>query len=296
LRFDLKFVDITDIAKGCGFSVFQSAAEAGGVVKALRVPGGAEFSRSDIDKFTEVAKIYKAKGLAYIFVEAEGVRSPISKFFSEEEMKEIVDRSGALVGDVVFFAADEFDIACASLGNVRLAVAEKLGLRDESVFAFCWVTDFPMFEHDDDMGFQAKHHPFTAPKLLEAMENDPENALAKAYDIVLNGVEIGGGSIRIHDRAMQKRVFDVLGISGDDAQRRFGHMLEAFEFGAPPHGGIAWGIDRLVMIFANEPNIREVIAFPKDQKAKDLMLGAPSPMPEAQLEELSIKIDLKEIE
>lgn len=294
VRFDMPFVDVSDIAEGCEFSVFNGAVNAGGVVKALRVEGGAQFTRKEIDQFTEVAKIYKAKGLAYIFVEEEGVRSPIAKFFKDEEMKEIVERSGAKVGDIVFFAADEFEIACESLGYVRLAVAEKLGLRDPNLFAFCWVTDFPMFEHDDDMGFQAMHHPFTSPKRIEDMENNPEKALAKAYDVVLNGSEIGGGSIRIHDRAMQKRVFDVLGISDEDAERRFGHMLNAFEYGAPPHGGIAWGIDRLVMIFANEPNIREVIAFPKDQKAKDLMLGAPSEMPTAQLDELSIKVDVPE--
>lgn len=294
LRFEMKFADITDIAEKCEFSVFKGAVDGGGVVKALRVPGGAKFSRGEIDQFTEVAKIYKAKGLAYLFMEEDGVKSPIAKFFKDEEMAEIVARSGAVVGDAVFFAADEFEIACNSLGQVRLTIGEKLGLRDPEVFAFCWVMDFPMFEHDDDMGFQAKHHPFTSPKVIEDMETAPEKALAKAYDIVLNGNEIGGGSIRIHDRAMQKRVFDVLGISDEDANRRFGHMLEAFEYGAPPHGGIAWGIDRLVMIFAGEPNIREVIAFPKDQKAKDLMLGAPTPMPDAQLDELSIKVALKE--
>ena len=296
LRFDLKFTDITDIAEDCGFSVFKSAVAGGGIVKALRIPGGSQFSRGDIDKFTDVAKIYKAKGLAYIFVEEEGVRSPIAKFFSDDEMNEIVERTEAEVGDIVFFAADEFHIACESLGYVRLAVADKLGLRDENVFAFCWVTDFPMFENDDDMGFQAMHHPFTAPKQVEDMKSDPNNALAKAYDIILNGVEIGGGSIRIHNRDMQKKVFEVLGISDEDAHKRFGHMLDAFEYGAPPHGGIAWGIDRLVMIFANEPNIREVIAFPKDQKAKDLMLGAPSIMSDEQLEELCLKVDIKDDE
>jgi len=294
IRFDMAFVDISDIAEKCEFSVFSSAVKNAGVVKALRVEGGAKFSRNEIDKFTDVAKIYKAKGLAYIFVEEEGVRSPIAKFFKDEEMNEIVERSGAKVGDIVFFAADTFDIACDSLGHVRLAVADKLGLRDDNVFSFCWVTDFPMFEHDDDMGFQAVHHPFTAPNRIEDMESDPENALAKAYDIILNGNEIGGGSIRIHDQDMQKRVFEVLGFSPEDTKARFGHMLEAFEYGAPPHGGIAWGIDRLIMLFAGEPNIREVIAFPKDQKAKDLMLGAPSPMPDSQLEELSIKIDVQE--
>ncbi len=192
----------------------------------------------------------------------------------------------------MFFSADKFEIACQSLGYVRIDVAKRMGLIDPDLFAFCWVTDFPMFERDEETGqMGAMHHPFTSPKRLEDMETSPETALAKAYDIVLNGSEIGGGSIRIHDRKMQKRVFDVLGISDEDAERRFGHMLEAFEYGAPPHGGIAWGIDRLVMIFANEPNIREVIAFPKDQKAKDLMLGAPSEVATDQLTELGIKIN-----
>ncbi|MBU0661447.1 aspartate--tRNA ligase [Patescibacteria group bacterium] len=294
IRFDLPLVDISEKVKDSEFSVFKSAVEQGGVVKALCVKGGAQFSRKDIDRLTDVAKIYKAKGLAYLFVEEAGVRSPIAKFFSEEELQVIIKESGAEVGDIVLFAADTWDIACDALGHVRLAVADQLGLRDDSVFALCWVTDFPMFEHDETMGFQAKHHPFTSPKNIEDMETSPEKALAKAYDMVLNGNEIGGGSIRIHDKGMQKRVFDVLGISDEQAQARFGHMLEAFEYGAPPHGGIAWGIDRLVMLFAGEPNIREVIAFPKDQKAKDLMLGAPSVMPHEQLQELSIAIDIKE--
>ncbi len=292
LRFDLPFTDITDVAGGCEFSVFKSAVEAGGVVKALRVEGGAKFTRKDIEDLTEIAKIYKAKGLAYVIVEEGELRSPIVKFFKEEELKTILERTGAKTGDIVFFSADKFEIACQSLGYVRIDVAKRMGLIDPDLFAFCWVTDFPMFERDEETGqMGAMHHPFTSPKRLEDMETSPETALAKAYDIVLNGSEIGGGSIRIHDRKMQKRVFDVLGISDEDAERRFGHMLEAFEYGAPPHGGIAWGIDRLVMIFANEPNIREVIAFPKDQKAKDLMLGAPSEVATDQLTELGIKIN-----
>ena len=297
LRFDMEFTDVTDIAKGCDFSVFKSVAESGGIVKALRVEGGGKFTRKEIDELTEVAKIYKAKGLAYIIVEKDELRSPIVKFFKEEEMNEIMSRTGAKEGDIIFFAADKFHIACESLGYVRLAVAKKLDMIDPDLFAYCWVIDFPMFEKDEETGgLAAVHHPFTAPKDIKEFEENPETSVANAYDVALNGNEIGGGSIRIHDEKTQKKVFSVLGISDEDASQRFGHMLEAFQFGAPPHGGIAWGIDRIVMLFANEPNIREVIAFPKDQKAKDLMLGAPSAMPDKQLEELCIKVDIEEEE
>ncbi|MBI5754380.1 aspartate--tRNA ligase [Candidatus Peregrinibacteria bacterium] len=294
LRFEMPMVDVSEVAQKCEFSVFKSAVESGGCVKALKVHGGAKFTRKEIDEFTEIAKIYEARGLAYIVVEEGNIKSPIVKYFKEDEMKKILELTGAKVGDIVFFAADKFKIACEALGHVRLAVAEKLKLPDPNLFAFCWVIDFPMFEENEETGkLDAVHHPFTAPKKFEDLEKSPEKALAKAYDIVLNGTEIGGGSIRIHDRKVQKRIFDILGISDEDAERRFGHMLEAFQFGAPPHGGIAWGLDRLVMIFADEPNIREVIAFPKDSRAKDLMLGAPSEMPNEQLAELHVKIDIK---
>jgi len=295
LRFDLPFSDISDIASTCDFSVFKSAVEGGGVVKALRVPGAATFTRKQIDEFTEIARIYRAKGLAYIIMDKEGPRSPVLKFFKDEETAAIIERCNAQSGDIIFFSADSFEIACESLGYVRLAVANELKMIDEDLFAFCWVKDFPMFEHDEESGrLDAVHHPFTAPHSYEDIEKSPKTALAKAYDIALNGNEIAGGSIRIHEQKVQKKVFDILEITDEDAEQRFGHMLEAFEYGAPPHGGIAWGLDRLVMIFADEPNIREVIAFPKDQKAKDLMLGAPSPMPKEQLEELHIKVDIKD--
>ena len=291
LRFDMPIVDISDVAKECEFGIFKSVATTGGVVKALCVSGGAKFTRKEIDEFTEVAKIYRAKGLAYIVVEKDGLKSPIVKYFKENELKEILKRCGAKEGDIVFFTADKFKTACESLGHVRLAIGAKLGLIDPKLFAFCWITDFPMFEQNEETGkLDAVHHPFTSPNNFEDLDKNPGDSLAKAYDIVLNGSEIGGGSIRIHDRKIQKKIFDILGISDEDAERRFGHMLEAFQYGAPPHGGIAWGLDRLVMIFANEPNIREVIAFPKDSKAKDLMLGAPSEMPKEQLKELHVKI------
>lgn len=294
LRFEMPMLDISEVAEKCDFSVFKSAVAGGGCVKALRVDGGAKFTRKEIDEFTEIAKIYRAKGLAYIVVEEGNIKSPIVKYFKEQEMKRILELTEAKVGDIVFFAADKFKIACEALGHVRLAVGAKMGLMKPDLFAFCWVVDFPMFEENEETGkLDAVHHPFTAPKHFEDLKN-PKNALAKAYDIVLNGSEVGGGSIRIHDGKVQKRIFDILGISDEDAERRFGHLLEAFQFGAPPHGGIAWGLDRLVMILADEPNIREVIAFPKDSKAKDLMLGAPSEMPREQLAELHVKIDIKE--
>lgn len=290
LRFDLPLSDITDIVSGCDFKVFSGVVKDGGVVKALRVEGGAKFTRKEIDELEETAKIFGAKGLAYIIVvENNELKSPIVKFFKKEELDQIIDRCQAKTGDIIFLCADKFKTACDSLGHVRLSIAEKLDLIDENLFAFCWVKDFPMFEYDDNKNLSAVHHPFTAPKNPEDLEKDPEKALAIAYDVVLNGVEVGGGSIRIHNEKMQEKVFDILNISKEDAQRRFGHILRAFQYGAPPHGGIAWGLDRLVMILANEPNIREVIAFPKDQKARDLMLGAPSEMPSEQVEELHIK-------
>ncbi|MBD3360538.1 aspartate--tRNA ligase [Candidatus Peregrinibacteria bacterium] len=291
IRYGLQLSDITDIAKNCEFGVFKNAVENGGVVKALRVENGAKYTRREIDEFEEIARIYGAKGLAYIVIENGERKSAITKFFKSEELDLIIKKCKAKDGDIIFFSADKFKIACESLGHVRIAIANKSNLIDDNILAFCWVKNFPMFEYDEEEGrLEAVHHPFTAPVNSSHLEADPEAALAKAYDIVLNGVEIGGGSIRIHSEKVQKKVFDILKISEIEAERRFGHMLRAFKYGAPPHGGIAWGLDRLIMIFAGEPNIREVIAFPKDQKAKDLMLGAPSRMPEQQIEELHIKV------
>jgi aspartyl-tRNA synthetase len=302
LRYELEFTDVTEECKGCGFGVFAGAVDAGGVVKALSIPGGAKLSRKEIEALTEVAKIYGAKGLAWIKIAEDGKLEgvPVAKI-GEELAGKIVAKAKAKPGDIILFAADSWSIACNSLGAVRIEAAKKLGFLTgkENEFAFCWITEFPMFELDKETGeVSAMHHPFTRPKNLAEFEKmfanqKDESAVtsvkAEAYDIVLNGYEIGGGSIRIHERDLQSKIFQVLKVSEEDAQRRFGHILKAFSFGAPPHGGIAWGLDRIAMIFAGEPNIREVIAFPKTNKAEDLMLGAPDVIPEKLLAESNIK-------
>lgn len=293
LRFGMEIQDVSDLVSNSEFQVFTGAIKNGGVVKALRVEGGAEFSRKEIDDLTEIAKIYGAKGLAYIVMsKEEGIKSPIAKFFKEEQLFALVEKVGAKTGDIIFFAADKFEIACNALGNVRLACGDRFNLRDKNKLALCWVVDFPLFEYSEEEGrLVSAHHPFTSPKDsdVELLETDPGKCLAKAYDIVMNGSEIGGGSIRIHSPIVQNKIFQALGISAEDTQKRFGHILEAFEYGAPPHGGIAWGLDRIVMLLRDEPNIREVIAYPKDSKAKDLMTGAPSTLPEATIKEMHIK-------
>ena len=305
LRFDLPLKEVTSLLKGCGFKVFADVVERKGVVFALRIPKGADFTRKDIDELTVLAQNHGAKGLAYIVVKGQGgqerqrgqggfeLQSPIVKFLGDDLAQKILTEVGADAGDIVFFGADAYKEALEPLGQVRKACAEKLKLIDTSIWSYLWVTDFPMFEKSKESGeVGAVHHPFTRPHNddLALLESDPIAARAQAYDLVLNGVEVGGGSIRIHERTLQKRIFEILGISDKDAERRFGHLLKAFEFGAPPHGGIAMGLDRLCMLFSDEPNIREVIAFPKDQKAKDLMLGAPSEMPETQIRELGIAV------
>lgn len=296
LRYDLLFVDVSEACRGCGFGVFADAIEQGGVVLALRVPGGATFTRSDIDALTETAKVYGGRGLAWIKVTQDGYEGvPVAKLGSETT-KHIANRAKAEPGDLLLFAADAFEVACISLGAVRTDVANRLELVPKNTFAFCWVNDFPMFEKDAESGeLVARHHPFTRPVEadIEKLANNPLAATAQAYDIALNGYEIGGGSIRIHEPDLQQHIFDAMGISPEDSRRRFGHILKAFTFGVPPHGGIAWGFDRLVMLFADEPNIREVIAYPKDQKAKDLMLGAPSAVDKPLLKDLHIEVDLE---
>jgi aspartyl-tRNA synthetase len=296
LRFEMPLTDVSNVAENCDFKVFTNVIQQGGIVKALRVEGGASFTRKEIDELEKVAVAYKAKGLAYIMYTDEGPKSPIAKFFKDEQLEKIREKTGAEKGDIVFFTADKFDTACESLGQVRLACGHKFNLIDENVFSYAWITHFPMFEwNEEEQHLSAAHHPFTHPldEDTELLKESPEKVRAKAYDLVLNGVEIGGGSIRIHDKELQSEVFDTLGISKENAEKRFGHLLHAFEYGAPPHGGIALGLDRLIMIFQNEPNIREIMAFPKDQKARDLMLDAPSELPADQVAEMHIEVRKK---
>jgi aspartyl-tRNA synthetase len=296
IRFEMKIVDISDLAEQTGFSVFTDALKSGGVVKCLKVDGGLELTRKEIDDLTELAKIHGSRGLAYIQIAPEGPKSSLVKHFTPEQIQGFIDRSGAKAGDILFFGAGSFDTVCASLGQVRLACGDRFKLRDNNILAYLWVYDFPLFEQDPVSGALASaHHPFTAPQdgQMETLDSAPHKTIAKAYDIVLNGYEIGGGSVRIHERKLQRKIFELLKISEEDAQKRFGHMLEAFEYGAPPHAGLALGLERMLMIYCDEPNIREVMAFPKDSKAKDLMLGAPSPMPTETVEELSLEIKLK---
>lgn len=294
IRFELPIVDVSECVKNCQFKVFIDTLRLGGSVRALCVKGGADFTRKDIDEFTEVAKIHGAKGLAYIQLTTEGIKSSLLKFFQEAEVLSIIEITKAETGDIIFFGADFFPKVCEALGQVRLACANKLQLRNPHVFAFAWIYDFPLFEwSEQEQRLNSAHHPFTSPKLedTDLLDSKPERVRAKAYDLALNGSEVAGGSIRIHAASLQSKIFDILNITKDEAHHRFGHLLHAFEFGAPPHGGIAWGLDRLIMIFQDELNIREVIAFPKDQKAKDLMLNAPSSMPEEQVAEMHIRID-----
>ncbi len=290
VRFDMQLTDISELVKDCDFKVFSQAE----CVKALKVENYADKPRSYFEtKLTDYVKEHGAKGLAYIMYTEEGPKAPILKFIGEEKATEITKTLEAKTGDVIFFAADTWTVACESLGALRKRIATEEDRIPTDRVAFCWVNDFPMFEVSKETGaVGAMHHPFTRPKKghEEMILSDPMNALSDGYDLVMNGNEIGGGSIRIHERELQNNIFKALKISEEDTQLRFGHMLDAFEYGAPPHGGIAWGLDRLVMIFADEPNIREVIAFPKDQKAKDLMFGAPSAMPEEQVAEAGVRI------
>ncbi|TSC80521.1 MAG: aspartyl-tRNA synthetase [Candidatus Peregrinibacteria bacterium Gr01-1014_25] len=292
LRYDLPITDISQSVSGCGFKVFEEALAAGGTVRVLRVPGGAALTRSEIDVWTALAKEMKAKGLAYILFKEDGPSSPLLKFFKDGFLQTLQELTGAQTGDALFFAADTFTIACASLAKVRGEAAKRFSLIDTSVHAMFWVTNFPMFEEQDDGSLTFSHHPFTSPNIDEwpRRKTDPLSVHSVCYDLVLDGYELGSGSIRIHDSVLQQEVFEMLGISREDQEKRFGHMLKAFEYGAPPHGGFAYGIDRVVMLMAGEPNIREVTPFPKDQKAKDLLMGAPAPMPAAQVAELGIQL------
>ncbi|RLC65204.1 MAG: aspartate--tRNA ligase [Chloroflexi bacterium] len=294
VRSGVEPVDVSDLAAGCGFGIFSRAVAAGGQVKGIRAPGCGTYSRRQIDELTDLVQREGAKGLAWLALEPGGeVRSSFAKFLTAEEVTAIVERMEAQPGDLLLFVADEPKVVGPALSALRLEVGERLGMRDVGVLAFCWVIDFPLFEWDEEgQRWDPSHHLFTAPmpEDLPLLETDPGAARGQQYDLVCNGEEIAGGSIRIHQRHVQEKIFELIGLDVAVAQERFGHMLEAFEYGTPPHGGIAPGIDRLVMLLAGEPNIREVIAFPKTQQAVDLMAGAPSPVEPEQLEELHIQV------
>ncbi len=292
-RFGMHLVDLGEVFAATSFKVFRSVLDKKGIIKGLNLKGGARLSRKEIDDLLEVVKIYGAKGLAWIKINEDGWQSPIVKFFEEAEIKALGEAMGAETGDLLLFVADKPSITNEALGRLRLHLGEKMGLIDENQLAFCWVVDFPMFEWDgQDKRYVAIHHPFTAPRDedLEKLDSDPGAVRAKAYDLVLNGIEIGGGSIRIHDPEVQARVFSLLNISDEEAREKFGFLLDALAFGAPPHGGIAFGLDRLMMLLLGRSSIREVIAFPKTQKATCLMTGAPNTVSPKQLRELGIKL------
>jgi len=293
LRFELELVELSNLVKDSGFKVFAEVVKKGGIVKALNAKGCARFSRKEIDDLTEFAKIYGAKGLAYVKVQEDGSwQSPIAKFFTDKEIAHIDQALQAEAGDLLLFVADSFRITNETLGRLRGHLGHKLGLASKDSYRFVWITDFPLLEWDGEARRHvAVHHPFTAPveEDMALLDGDPGSVRAQAYDLVLNGSEIGGGSIRIHDQAVQKKMFALLSIDAEEAEEKFGFLLSALEYGAPPHGGIAFGLDRLAMILTGSDSIRDVIAFPKTQKATCLLSGAPGQVNNKQLRELSIR-------
>lgn len=298
LRFEMEITNITEDVKDMDFVVFKSAIEAGGSVRALCLKGGADLGRKPIDKLGEFVKTYKAKGLAWIQLKEDGVKSSIAKFLTDDVTNSIVKTMGAEVGDAIFIVADKNSVVFQSLGALRLELAKQFDLiKDKNEFNFTWITEFPLFEYDEEEGrYHAAHHPFTSPmdEDLNMLETNPGEVRSKAYDLVLNGEELGGGSIRIHDSKLQQRMFKALGFTEESAQERFGFLIDAFKFGPPPHGGLAFGLDRMVMFLAGTENIKDVIAFPKNQNAYCYLSEAPNIADEKQLQELGISINVKE--
>ncbi len=298
LRFGFELKDISKLVKGTEFQVFSNALSSGGSVRGICIDNASDkFSRKDIDKLTENAKHYGAKGLVWIRIEADEIKSSVNKFFSQEELAEIAKAFDAKANDLILIAADKNKVVFDTLGFLRRHVADILGLLDDSKYELLWVTDFPMFEKDEETGaLKPMHHPFTHPKTDEIpmLDEDPSKVNAYAYDIVINGYEAGGGSIRIHEADLQNKMFKILGLSEEDCQQKFGFLMDAFKYGAPPHGGIAYGLDRLVMLLTEDLDIRDVVAFPKNQKAQCLLSGAPAEVDCEQLKELSIATDIEE--
>jgi aspartyl-tRNA synthetase len=296
LRYGMELTCLSDLVGGSGFKVFEGALAEGGDVRGINAKGCADYTRKQLDELTEFVKKYGAKGLLYHALPKEGeARSSFARFVSPETLQAIQQRMGGEPGDLLLIAADRPTVVFEALGRLRVLLAERLGLADPNILAFCWVIDFPFVNWSpEEQRWDPSHHLFTAPMVedISLLDSDPGKARGQQYDLVLNNYEVGGGSIRIHDRALQEKVFSLIGLDPEVAQQRFGHMLEAFEYGTPPHGGIAPGIDRICMILAGEPNIREVIAFPKNQMARDVMADAPSPVEPQQLRELHVQVDL----
>lgn len=291
-RFGFELKKLNDTVKDCQFKVFTDCLESGGDVRGICIDGGSEFfSRKDIDKITNDTKSYGAKGLVWIRVNEGEYNSSVNKFFTQEQLADIAKVFDAKTGDLILICSDRPKVVFDSLGFLRREIARRMGLLNDKQYNLLWVVDFPLFEKDDETGeLNAMHHPFTSPKLdqIELLDTHPEQVKANAYDIVLNGVELGGGSIRIHDRNLQAKMFEVLGLTKEECEEKFGFLIEAFKYGAPPHGGLAYGLDRLVMLLLGEPSIREVMAFPKNQNAQCLVSDAPAPVDDAQLDELGI--------
>lgn len=294
IRFGMELVNMSDLVANCGFKVFTDAVANDGSVRAINAKGCAKFSRKEIDALVEVVKTYKAKGMAWISIDNNNeIKSSFAKFMTDDEMKSLLERAQAEAGDLICFVADKNSVVFDALGQLRLEIARKLDILNPDEFKFLWVTEFPLFEYDEEENrWAAKHHPFTCPmdEDLEFLDSDPGKVRAKAYDIVLNGVEIGGGSIRIHIQELQAKMFQMLGFTEEDANRKFGFLLDAFKYGVPPHGGMAFGLDRLVMLMAKRNSIRDVIAFPKVQNASCPMSNAPDLVDDKQLQELYIQI------